>query len=300
MAAVAEEFPADSIACVFKKIDSTLRGNAGLEIAAALEAFPCDAAIVCPAFPKLHRVVESGFLRVTSAPGFAPIDVAGHLQLQVHTQAGGVGAVLSQGARLVSVDANCDYDLDRIVIAGITSGQRILWAGSAGLASALARRLGGDAAPPPPPVATVAALFCIGSDHEVTLAQQSALLAERPSILFQPQSATRASLCRALAQGNHVILRIPRGQVPAEEVRERIGGIPAAALVLSGGDTASLVCRALGVQRIELCDEIVPGIPRGIIYGGEFDGIPVVTKSGGFGGHDALIQVADFFVCPNR
>jgi uncharacterized protein YgbK (DUF1537 family) len=92
-----------------------------------------------------------------------------------------------------------------------------------------------------------------------------------------------------------VILRIPRGLVPAEQVREWLPSSPAAALVLSGGDTASLVCRAGGVQRIELCDEIVSGVPRGILHGGEFDGLWVVTKSGGFGGRDALIQVADLF-----
>ena len=40
-------------------------------------------------------------------------------------------------------------------------GRRILWAGSAGLASALARRLGESYAPPPAPARTGAALFCI-------------------------------------------------------------------------------------------------------------------------------------------
>src|SRR5436305_3263673 len=37
--AAAAEFPIDSAAHIFKKIDSTLRGNTGLEIAAAVEAF---------------------------------------------------------------------------------------------------------------------------------------------------------------------------------------------------------------------------------------------------------------------
>ena len=37
--AAAAEFPGDCAARVFKKIDSTLRGNTGVEIAAALEAF---------------------------------------------------------------------------------------------------------------------------------------------------------------------------------------------------------------------------------------------------------------------
>jgi uncharacterized protein YgbK (DUF1537 family) len=85
-----------------------------------------------------------------------------------------------------------------------------------------------------------------------------------------------------------------------KQVRELLAGAPAAALVLSGGDTASLVCRAAGVRRIELCDEIVPGVPRGILRGGEFDGASVATKSGGFGDRDALIRIADYYSCPNR
>jgi len=308
VAAAAAEFPVDDAACVFKKIDSTLRGNTGLEIAAALESFHCDAAIVCPAFPTMHRVVEGGFLRVTNAPEFAAVDVAGRLQLQAghacaHTRPDGIRAILSAGARFVSVDANCDDDLDCIAAAIFPMGRRILWAGSAGLASALARRLGApdpnppapECAPPPEPARTGAALFCIGSDHSVTVAQQRSLLAERPSVLLHPHTATRELIGDALAGGQHVILRIPRGLVPAEQVSELISGVRAAALVLSGGDTASLVCRAAGVQSIELCGEIVPGVPRGILRGGEFDGIPVATKSGGFGNRDALIQAADYF-----
>jgi uncharacterized protein YgbK (DUF1537 family) len=136
------------------------------------------------------------------------------------------------------------------------------------------------------------ALFCLGSDHAKTLAQQAALLTERGAALCDSREGIHA----ALARGQHVVLRVPRGYAT---VAERIAGAPAAALMLSGGDTASLVCRAAGVRRIALCDEIVPGIPRGILHGGEFDGIPVVTKSGGFGGRDALVQVADFFACAN-
>ena len=305
LAAAAAGFPVDSAALVFKKIDSTLRGNTGLEIAAALESFHCDAAVVCPAFPGMNRVVEGGFLRVTSAPEFAPVDVAGRLQLQsghacAHTRPDGIAAILSKGARFVSVDSNCDLDLDQIAAAILPMGRRILWAGSAGLAAALARRLGEACVPPPAPARSGPALFCIGSDHSVTLAQQSSLLAERPAVLLQLPAATRESLCQALARGQHVILRIPRGLVSAEEVRERVAAVPAAAFVLSGGDTASLVCQAASVQSIELCDEIVPGVPRGILHGGDLDGVWVATKSGGFGPSHTLIQVADYFACPNR
>ena len=305
LAEVAQEFPGNAAARVFKKIDSTLRGNTGLEVVAALQSFDCDAAVVCPAFPRLHRVVESGFLRVTSAPEFVPIDVSARLEFQsglacAHTRVDGIAASLSAGVRLVSVDANCDDDLDRIAAAILPMGRRILWVGSGGLASALARCLGEARAGTATPGRFGTALFCIGSNHDVTIAQQSFLLAERPSAIFYPHDATRAVICEALGRAEHVILRIARGLISVDEVRERIAGAPAAALVLSGGDTASVVCSAAGVQWIELCDEIVSGVPRGTLHGGDFDGLSVATKSGGFGDRDALIQIADFYSCPNR
>lgn len=300
MFAAAAEFPVDCAARVFKKIDSTLRGNAGVEIVAAMEAFDCDAAVVCPAFPKQNRVVEGGHLRVTSAPEFTPIDVVRRLQVQAglacsHVRPEGLAAILSEGTRVVSVEANCDLDLDCIAAAILPMGRRVLWAGSAGLASALARGIGGACVPLATAARSGAVLFCIGSDHGVTLAQQAALLVERRAMLFHSEDAARESIGGALANGTHVVLRIPRGVVSMGRVREQISGVSAAALVLSGGDTASLVCRAAGVQRIELCDEIVAGVPRGILQGGVFDGVPVATKSGGFGDRDTLIQVADFF-----
>jgi len=278
-------------------------GHAGLE--ADLEIL--DLALQCLAVAGLASVVldlaDARIVRAVLAG--VPVDVARLLHLQsghacAHTQPDGIAAILSAGARFVSVDANCDLDLDRIAAAILPMGRRILWVGSAGLASALARLLGQACAPRSAPARTGAALFCIGSDHSVTGAQQSSLLAQRPSVLLHPHAATRESVCQALAGGKHVILRIPRGLVSVERVRECIAGVPAAALVLSGGDTASLVCRAAGVQRIELCDEIVSGVPHGILHGGEFDGVSVATKSGGFGRSDTLIQVADYFSCLNR
>ena len=294
LSALAAEYP--SAAIVFKKIDSTLRGNPGLEVAAAREAFACDTAIVCPAFPKLHRVVERGYLRVTSAAGFAPLHVAELIERQsaqscAHTPSGEIAAQLASGTRTLSVDATCDADLDRIVAAVLALGRRVLWAGSGGLASALARRLGSAQHPPRPGIAPGGSLFCIGSNHPVTLGQQSALVAERPAV----QAIDRTDILTALAAGKHVILRIPRGALSAAQLRETLAGAPAAALVLSGGDTASLVCAAAGVRSIELCDEIVAGVPWGILQGGIFAGIPVATKSGAFGERDALIRIADFF-----
>ena len=74
----------------------------------------------------------------------------------------------------------------------------------------------------------------------------------------------------------------------------------AGGLLLSGGDTASLVCRALAVDSIRLVDEVTTGIPFGVLRGGLADGRTVATKSGAFGNMDALVRVADFFTAGAR
>ena len=285
MDGLARRRPVAQARILFKKIDSTLRGNVGAEIAAALAAFGCGAAVITPAFPAMGRIVEEGYLRMAAAEA---IDLTACLGLEscAHVQPSAVSAALEAGARFISVDAACDRDLDTIASAGLGSKRRILWAGAAGLASALARTLpwggplvlGSPLGTAPRPASSV--LFCLGSNHAVTVEQQRHLL--------------------ALGRAEHVVLNLPVRQISVERVRELVGNAAntATALVLSGGDTASLVCRALGVRRIQLEDEIVPGIPWGYLSGGAFDGWQVATKSGGFGAPHALIQVANFFLCP--
>jgi uncharacterized protein YgbK (DUF1537 family) len=279
---LAQRLPVDRARTLFKKIDSTLRGNVGAEIAAARSAFGCETAVITPALPAMGRTVEGGYLRVAGAEA---IDLAARLRSQgleacAHVQPGAVSSAIQAGARFISVDATCDQDLDTIAAEVLGSAKRILWAGSAGLASALARTLPwvGAARPAPRPASSV--LFCIGSDHPVTVEQQGHLL--------------------ALGRSEYVVLNLLVRQTCVDRVRELVGNAAGAAtaLVLSGGDTASLVCRALGAGRIDLEDEIVAGIPWGYLHGGAFDGSRVATKSGGFGSPHALIQVADFFTCP--
>jgi uncharacterized protein YgbK (DUF1537 family) len=305
VAAAAASLPIGSPSILFKKIDSTLRGHTGAEITAALTASGCDAAVVCPAFPWMNRIVEAGYLRVAGAADFAPIEVAAHLRAQgaegcVHTGYEAIPEAISSGARMVVLDAVCDDDLDRIAAVAPAFDFRVLWVGSAGLASALARTLppGPQFRPRPAPKGPV--LFCIGSDHRVTVAQQTALVGQRRALLVHAGPTSGDCIGAALSRGQHVVLRIPHGRVSTEALQELAAHAPTSALVLSGGDTASLFCRAAGVQRIDLFDEIIPGVPCGIIRGGVFDGTSVATKSGGFGPPDALIQVADYFACLNH
>jgi len=266
---------------IFKKIDSVLRGNTGMEIVAALEAFACDAAVVNPAFPAMGRVVSSGALRVPCDAGFAPVALAPWLRAHgacdcAHALPGSVADAIDAGARFVSTDAVCHNDLDALAAETLACGRRILWAGSGGLARALARHL---ASAPEPPLEAAPirgpVLFCVGSDHPVTVEQQRRLVEQRP--------------------GQHAVLAIPCGSLGADVLRESLSVRRPAALFVTGGETASLVCAAINAQSIELKREFLPGIPLGILHGGSLHGLPLLTKSGGFGAPDDLIRIADYF-----
>ncbi len=65
------------------------------------------------------------------------------------------------------------------------------------------------------------------------------------------------------------------------------------ALILTGGDTARAVCVALGARGLDVQREAAPGIPISLLDDGRWDGLPVVTKAGGFGELDTLVQVVN-------
>jgi uncharacterized protein YgbK (DUF1537 family) len=63
-----------------------------------------------------------------------------------------------------------------------------------------------------------------------------------------------------------------------------------AGFVVTGGDGARALVDALGATGIALKEEIISGIPLGTLIGGKADGLPIVTKAGGFGPEDALAR----------
>jgi uncharacterized protein YgbK (DUF1537 family) len=121
--------------------------------------------------------------------------------------------------------------------------------------------------------------LCIGSNHPVTLAQQAELGRCHPDAWVVP-------------------VPVQRTQTSAQQIREALRG--AAALFITGGDTATRVLQAVGARKIVIMDQVVTGVPWGMLCGGIFDGCPVVTKSGGFGAPDTLIKVANFFSCRHQ
>ena len=160
----------------YKKIDSTLRGNTGLEIVALLEALEKDVAIVAPAYPEEGRTTVGGYQLLNGIPiertqcaldPKSPIYdscIADILKKDINSQlhslianidfnvvVKGAGPIVlkinelvQKGKKIIIVDAVSNVDLEQIALAIEKSQYDILPCGSAGLANALSKNIGED------------------------------------------------------------------------------------------------------------------------------------------------------------
>lgn len=154
---------------IYKKIDSSLRGNIGAELDAILAETGAAACFVAPALPVQGRTTESDIHRVHGIPvaetesakdPLCPVSesrLSVHLQDQSELKVGHVTlatteregtfavekvkGLLAEGCRHISFDAIDDRHLDRIAELGmnISKEMKILFCGSAALAASLTR-----------------------------------------------------------------------------------------------------------------------------------------------------------------
>jgi len=148
---------------LYKKIDSTLRGNWAAEVAALQRL--AGLAIVAPAFPATGRTLRGGRVFVNGKPlettetwkleNFdRPADVDAMLiaaglntaQLDIDTLRGDtsalarhIAAASSNGTQALIVDAMTDDDLQRLAQVTARMDQALFWVGSGGLAREIAK-----------------------------------------------------------------------------------------------------------------------------------------------------------------
>lgn len=207
------------------------------------------------------------------------------------------------------VDIDTEADL-RALIRTVPDPGTVLWGGSTGLARALGEALPAARPSTPNPASPARrVLTVVGSVNMVSRAQLAQLLAagvvsvSLDAALGEGDGVARAvSLAgQALKDGSSVALS---STLPDEREREEAAARVAAglaavvqalsrspgfdALVLTGGDTAVHVARALGATGLTLEREVEPGIPLGRLTGPL--AVPAVTKAGGFGSPDALVH----------
>ena len=221
---------------IFKKIDSTARGNLGAELDAVVTAGGYELAVVCPAFPATGRTLRWGILSVrgralattefAADPVWPATDSRVYAligrQSQLHLSAVSLEIVrqgddalarllardVPAGVRVAVVDADTRADLDTIARTVLSRNGAWVAVGSAGLAEALAdaRALGPGAAPATPRPTTDdqqapgPALVVVGSmnPRSVTQAQTLALSGAAHLVAVDP-----ADLHDAAASARH-------------------------------------------------------------------------------------------------
>ncbi len=243
-------------------------------------------------------------------------------------RSGGLSDRLDQAQRskadFVVIDAETRDDLDRIASALIRWNPKVACAGSGGLAGSLAKAI---STPKPHDVNAAffagaikrgPALTVTTSLKSVTAMQLDALveafpetlcLALSPSLLSERMSAKgdvnrlADAACGALQSGRDVIVHAPFDQPPlpgaGAHLLEAVGTIVSQAheratialTITVGGDTAAAILRHTGAAGIRLIGEMAPGVALGEIAGGQCHGAALVTKSGGFGSRETLVQV---------
>ncbi len=296
---------------LYKKIDSLLRGHVAREVRAAARAWaPRTVALVAPAFPGVGRTTSGGRVMVngraisamppiaelfagTGSVGAIGIDVVRGADLALRLR----DAVL--GADVIVCDAETDEDLRCIARAGLSAPHPVLWVGSGGLARALAREVRVEPAVGRLPRGRVRGpiLAVVGSLTDMARAQARRLVAEGVAhVRVAPAEVTGMALPlrvdAALARSEDVLVTIDAaspiagegdarlvndlGAALAGPVRRAVGG-----LLLTGGDTAAGVLRALGCPGLDLVGETEPGVVLSTAAGP--CGWPVITKSGSFG-----------------
>ena len=317
---------------IFKKLDSTVRGPVAAEIWALMGASGATTALVCPAFPAQGRTVRDGVLSVFGQPAhespagrdpdypgptsdlveilsspsgrpvsLLPLPVSLLPLKEVRGPIEELARALVMRTGLVVADAEVDQDLDALARAAMDL-PGVLLAGSAGLAGAAARAWG-FAAPAPPTPAPGGWLIVAGSRHPATRAQVDALEASglAGARLDSAREPDLAKVVAALRAGKPAFLSINTGlEGAALDIAARLAGaakrvlaeVSPALLVLTGGDTARAVMRALAARRLELTGAPSSGLALGRLVVDSTLMIPILTKAGGFGTPDLFVALA--------
>jgi len=196
---------------LFKKVDSTLRGHVGVELAAALRNWRAvrgirAVALFAPAFPATGRTVIGGrpFLRgqpLETTELWRREGSGSSIDLPAMFQAAGLATAavtlavirsgelpealvrLAESADVLICDTEADADLAALATASLALGDATVHVGSAGLAGRLVRALGLRPGPAPAggrrPVPALPLLFVVGSMSSVSRRQAAELGRQR-------------------------------------------------------------------------------------------------------------------------
>jgi len=197
---------------LYKKIDSTLRGNIVSELEALNNSIDPDIIVFAPAYPGNNRTTVHGIQYLNGIPAdrtdiskdpkhsaatsdlrklldkcagmdFTHVDICS-------IRAGEINKILgTAGSKYFSFDAETDEDIDTIVNQVMLQNKLTLWVGSAGLAGSIARKLSGRVVKRKPVLAVIGSVNSISMAQAQKAAEDKRIANIKPdieSILLKP------------------------------------------------------------------------------------------------------------------
>ena len=304
---------------IYHKTDSTLRGNMGAEHEALLERFDAPALAFVPAYPATGRTTQTGVHYVNGKPlhqtDFANDPVhpaetssvverigrqtsapAEYVAIDDHAS---VAGRLRRDVRILAFDAVTDDDLQTAAATIEAHGFGQIVSGAAALVPYLLEARADY--PPPAEVCTSDAphrvIGFVGSMHPAAAEQARRII----SVLnvsavnvMQPPTESPAAMAAAgdvlfhtgLHDGRHAVAGIEQSEALLARLTSAAGTVATDALrvFIAGGRTSFVVCRALGVNTLNMIKTIEPGIA--LCLNADRANQYIVIKVGGFGGAD--------------
>lgn len=304
-------FTRHGVAAVYKKTDSTLRGNIAAEFRALMETAPGRPLVYVPAYPDLGRTVVNGELLVDGRPlretAFArdPLNPAADGRIPVLLQdCGAPVTVVPRPAELPPALAKggilvCDgsRNEDLLAVAEVLRAAPVsaLAAGPGAFAGYWAQAMHPHEANEYALPKVRRCLVVNGSCHPASR-QQVQWAAEQgwQVIAWRNRGAPLAGL------GHWTVITTDEQGLgdPAVVARElartvcqALGASSFDALLVFGGDTLHAISSALRIEVIMACQELLPGVPLSRV--GDFT---LISKAGGFGSADlagAIRQIVE-------
>lgn len=264
---------------LYKKTDSTLRGN----IPAELRALPAPV-LYLPAYPAVGRTVHHGILSVHGTPvhltEFAadprqPVTSSNLLDLLPEAQLLNSPTQLTEPLPPLAIgDAATNEDLAAWAAALAKLSTLPTLAGPAGFLPHWARlHAFPNQSPPPRPKLKNWLVLC-GSLHPHS--RRQAELSASPVLATPLERADPATAATELAA----------------QARDYIAQHHPDAVLIMGGDTARALWQALGVSELHPLPELLPGIAA---CQSPQSPLTFVTKAGGFGPPTLVQQVKELF-----
>ncbi|HHV96561.1 MAG TPA: four-carbon acid sugar kinase family protein [Clostridiaceae bacterium] len=321
---------------VIKKVDSTLRGNIAVEVKAVDEAYGSELVLFAPALPDLNRTTVGGIHMLNNIPitqtemardPKKPVkedniknilkkvysEEVTHVPLKTVQS----GKIRLSGSRIFTFDAVTNADMKKIIRAGIETGKKVLWVGTAAMADNLL-----EIEKETHPVLSVVASLSSVTRMQVKYAEQNGMLSVKvpvyniiekkvdpkvyidetvkllrdgkdvmlmPSSTYDPEEYTKTNEAGKRNGMSNDAVSLFTQNLMGYLARNVLEDTKVSGVFLTGGDTAIGFFDKVGSLGSTIVSEIAIGIPLMKLVGGPFEGLKVVTKAGAFGKEDSII-----------